>query len=149
MARSGVLGTLRLSVGDRVCLDGELEALRPARSREAELVDLRLVVGKPLRDQHGGLLDAEILTDVYLAMTGGQAKLSLDRGNVGVIGSKESPRRFDGERPQLRVIAPTDSEVKAHQRCLAAIEQASGGKCLWNRYEADEGVTHATCDPSE
>ncbi len=123
--------------------------LHPGQKNSLDALCKRYGVDNSQREQHGALLDAEILTDVYLAMTGGQAKLSLDRGNVGIIGSKESPRRFYGERPQLRVIAPTDSEVKAHQRCLAAIDQASGGKCLWNRYEADEGVTHARRDPSE
>ena len=83
------------------------------------------------RQLHGALLDAEILADVYLAMTGGQATLSLDgiagatrQQNIGV-------RRLDSARKPLRIIVADDAELQAHAARLAGIDKASGGKCLW------------------
>jgi DNA polymerase-3 subunit epsilon len=87
------------------------------------------------RQLHGALLDAEILADVYLAMTGGQATLSLDgiagatrQQNIGV-------RRLDGARPPLKIIVADAAELQAHAARLAGIDKASGGKCLWKELD--------------
>jgi DNA polymerase-3 subunit epsilon len=84
------------------------------------------------RDLHGALLDAEILADVYLAMTGGQVSLSLaSRREAGRTPDRGGIRRLPAGRPRLRVIRAADQELGAHQARLRAIEQASGGACIW------------------
>jgi len=82
------------------------------------------------RELHGALLDAEILADVYLLMTGGQASL-LDDGDQQDGGGERAIVRLPAERPRLKVIACSDDELAAHRQRLAKIGKASGGVCLW------------------
>lgn len=82
------------------------------------------------RELHGALLDAEILADVYLLMTGGQASL-LDDGEQQQDGGERGIVRLPAERPRLKVISCGAEELAAHQQRLAKISKASGGLCLW------------------
>lgn len=82
------------------------------------------------RELHGALLDAEILADVYLLMTGGQASL-LDEGDQQDGGLERAIVRLPAERPRLKVISCSDDELAAHRQRLAKIGKASGGLCLW------------------
>ena len=89
------------------------------------------------RELHGALLDAEILADVYLAMTGGQVTLSLgggtDSGNG--VGQVEQIRRFAEDRPGLRVIRADSEETAQHQARIEAIAKARGGPSVWEQLE--------------
>ncbi|ANE55938.1 DNA polymerase III subunit epsilon [Methylomonas sp. DH-1] len=82
------------------------------------------------RELHGALLDAEILADVYLLMTGGQASL-LDEGDQQDGGLERAIVRLPADRPRLKVISCSDDELAAHRQRLAKITKASGGVCLW------------------
>ena len=82
------------------------------------------------RELHGALLDAEILAEVYLAMTGGQFSLldfdeENEKKNQGIV-------RLPTDRPKLKVISCSEQELEAHHQRLEAIEKASG-ECLWNK----------------
>jgi len=79
------------------------------------------------RELHGALLDAEILADVYLAMTGGQFSL-LDFEQTEV--DKPETIQLTNDRPRLKVIVSNEEEQYAHQQRIAAIEKVSG-RCLW------------------
>ncbi len=81
------------------------------------------------RELHGALLDAEILADVYLAMTGGQ--YSLMDFNVAENVAKQGIVRLSSNRAKLKVISCTTQELDAHRSRLEAIKQSSG-VCLWN-----------------
>ncbi|MEP5569368.1 MAG: DNA polymerase III subunit epsilon [Halioglobus sp.] len=86
------------------------------------------------RDLHGALLDAEILADVYLLMTGGQTALQLSDNDSGAQdGASRSERiiRLGADREPLPVITPSSEELQAHEAQLEAIASASGGKVLW------------------
>jgi DNA polymerase-3 subunit epsilon len=82
---------------------------------------------------HGALLDAEILADVFLLMTGGQSSL-LDDGQAEMNESsiKIDVKRTPSDRPALKIIRCNDEELTAHQQRLEAIEKA-GGVCIWNQ----------------
>lgn len=80
------------------------------------------------RDLHGALLDAEILADVYLIMTGGQASL-LDESEQAEH-AQQQIERLSTDRPKLKVIRCDTDELAAHQHRLAKIVEA-GGTCLW------------------
>ncbi len=81
------------------------------------------------RDLHGALLDAEILASVYLAMTGGQVSLALDSlRQEPTTAAGAAPTR---PRPRLKRVTCPPEELEAHHRRLQAIDQASGGNCLW------------------
>ncbi|MGB1403139.1 MAG: DNA polymerase III subunit epsilon, partial [Porticoccaceae bacterium] len=93
----------------------------------------RYGVDNSQRDLHGALLDAEILADVYLLMTGGQVNLNINDQSVadtGELNQASSIRRLAKDRPALRVIEANEHEVSRHQAKLDAIT-ASSGKCLW------------------
>lgn len=80
------------------------------------------------RELHGALLDAEILADVYLAMTGGQfSLLDFDQKSAA---KKQGIVRLSSDREAIKVIKCTGQEQEAHQLRLKAIESASG-LCLW------------------
>lgn len=85
------------------------------------------------RELHGALLDAEILADVYLVMTGGQSSL-LD--NLAETGAHNVQQRLElpADRAPLKVIQCTDEELAAHERYLAELAKVSGN-CLWNQQD--------------
>ncbi len=90
----------------------------------------RLGIDNSHRELHGALLDAEILAEVYLSMTGGQfSLLDFDEGSKE---QKQQIVRLSADRPKLKVINCSDEELQAHQQRLEAIEKASG-ECLWNK----------------
>jgi DNA polymerase-3 subunit epsilon len=81
------------------------------------------------------LLDAEILADVYLAMTGGQVSLSLDSQADGQGRRGNSIRRLSADRPALAVIHADEAELAAHQARLDAIDRACDGTSVWRRLD--------------
>jgi DNA polymerase III subunit epsilon len=107
-------------------------ALHPGQRNSLDALCKRYGVDNSRRDLHGALLDAEILADVYLAMTGGQGRLSL--GPREIPGSNEAHpgvRRISARHAPLRVVLAHDEELAAHRERLAAIDEASEGGCLW------------------
>jgi DNA polymerase III subunit epsilon len=117
--------------------------MHPGQRNNLDALCSRYAVDNSTRDQHGALLDAEILSDVYLRMTGGQATLLLEEepantsNSAGTTGTGSQQR---GERPPLRVIAATAEELAAHEARLAVIDKKSGGRCLWRRAQEDPVV---------
>jgi len=83
------------------------------------------------RDLHGALLDAEILADVYLAMTGGQTALSLGESAEEGGEAANTIRRLPADRPVLPGIAISAEERSAHAERLAALEAAAGSRPPW------------------
>lgn len=105
----------------------------PGQRNSLDALCKRYGIDNSHRELHGALLDAEILADVFLLMTGGQFSL-LDEGQTGTDEQKtnQHAKRLSTDRPALKVIRCNDDEQKAHQLRLEAIEKASGG-CVWNR----------------
>lgn len=87
------------------------------------------------RTYHGALLDAEILVDVYLAMTGGQVGLALGQEESESAGGAriEGLRRLAADRPRLPVIRADAEELARHEERLAILDKAVGGTCLWRQ----------------
>lgn len=110
----------------------------PGQKNSLDALCRRYGIDNSQRDLHGALLDAEILADVYLAMTGGQASLSLDSHDPGTVRAPLASRRRGGDRPPLRVIQAGDTELQAHRALLDAIDKTSGGRCLWRQLEEGE-----------
>ena len=106
--------------------------LHPGQKNNLDALCKRYMVDNSQRDLHGALLDAEILADVYLVMTGGQVDLALkgkseEKGSSGVRGI----RRLPADRAPLAVIAADTTEMEAHRALLARIAVKSGDNCLW------------------
>ena len=108
----------------------------PGQKNDLDSLCKRYSVDNSSRLLHGALLDAEILADVYLAMTGGQSGLFEElHGSLKAGASQPAIRRLDVDRPKLPVLAPTAEELAAHQAWLEEIDKKSGGKCLWKLLE--------------
>lgn len=109
----------------------------PGQRNSLDALCGRYDVDNSRRDKHGALLDAEILADVYLAMTGGQTAFSLD-AEPGAGRNNEGPalgvRRVERDGLQLVVIAASDDELRAHEARLDAIDKATGGASVWRRH---------------
>ena len=97
----------------------------------------RYQVDNSRRDKHGALLDAEILAEVYLAMTGGQVSLRLEAETASVqsggeAGAAGEPRWVvRGKDVVLPVIRASSAEIEAHEARLEAIDASSGGRTIW------------------
>lgn len=114
----GILDTLALA-----------RELHPGQKNNLDALCRRYDIINSHRTFHGALLDAEILADVYLAMTGGQVSLNLANqgdqqdaagANAGVL----------VRRSALRVVKATADELAAHDKRLDLVQKKSGG-CLW------------------
>ena len=105
----------------------------PGQKNNLDALCKRYGVDNSQRDLHGALLDAEILADVYLLMTGGQVNLNINAQSAadsGEINQASNIRRLPDSRPPLRVITANDHEIARHQAKLESIEAASGN-CIW------------------
>ena len=105
----------------------------PGQRNSLDALCQRYTVDNSQRDLHGALLDAEILADVYLAMTGGQTALQLSDSGTDNDGQTlvEELVRLTANRSPLPVIKASTEERAAHEEQLEAIAAASGGKVLW------------------
>ncbi len=102
--------------------------MHPGQKNSLDALCKRYEIDNSQRTLHGALLDAEILAEVYLAMTGGQAALSLDGLGDGVHGSGlEVSRPVDRTGLKLRVVKATESEAAAHAEMVAKM----GDGAVW------------------
>jgi DNA polymerase-3 subunit epsilon len=104
--------------------------LHPGQRNSLDALCKRYNVDNSQRTQHGALLDAQILVDVYLGMTGGQTALFADNA-PSLSASAAAARSARADRPPIKVIKPSAEELAAHARRLEQIDRASDGKCLW------------------
>jgi DNA polymerase-3 subunit epsilon len=106
--------------------------MHPGQRNSLDALCKRYEVDNSRRELHGALLDARILADVYLAMTGGQGALVLEPAGASRGGEAAGQVRALVRPPvPLRVIMATAEEIARHDAMLAVIGKASGGNCLW------------------
>ena len=104
----------------------------PGQRNSLDALCQRYKVDNTNRELHGALLDAQLLAQVYLLMTGGQAGLFQEESNEsGVVNVDKKTRGLDASRKSLPVIKPTEEELESHQNFLAKIRKKSG-KCVWD-----------------
>ncbi|MDF1630392.1 MAG: DNA polymerase III subunit epsilon [Alcanivoracaceae bacterium] len=85
------------------------------------------------RELHGALLDARLLAEVYLTMTGGQVGLSLDGENSSGGAEVEAIRRLPQGRPALTVTTAVAEELARHESRLGDLDSKVEGGSLWRR----------------
>lgn len=112
--------------------------MHPGVRNNLDALCKRYSVDNSGRELHGALLDAEILADVYLGMTGGQGSLLLDSTKEAGRLNNQTINRLDASRPPLPVIKPTEEEAQAHRAYLDKIEKEAG-YCVWRVYEEPAG----------
>ena len=109
----------------------------PGQKNNLDALCKRYEVDNSQRDLHGALLDAQILLDVYLKMTGGQTDLTFHSvaTSHGVKGKSE--QYINNKHKKLVVIEPTESELAEHRMLLESIKDKNKGKCIWIETELD------------
>ncbi len=108
----------------------------PGQRNSLDALCRRYGVDNTHRKLHGALLDAEILADVYLAMTGGQTGMfasPLGRDAQAVAGEEEFPP-LPADRPRLKVIRASPEELAAHEAMLTRL----GDACVWTRIRSNQ-----------
>lgn len=116
----------------------------PGQKNNLDALCKRYEVDNSKRDLHGALLDAEILADVYLRMTGGQVSLLSD--NTGAQHNDDlhqdtaknlthPVRQVAADRAALAVIKAGEDELQAHNKVLEMLDKKSGGTCMWRQLE--------------
>ena len=104
----------------------------PGQKNNLNALCKRYMVDNSQRDLHGALLDAEILADVYLMMTGGQTALSLsDKDSSSASGYQEEGIQRLTKKFTTPIIRADLTEESAHQQKLQTIQKASGDNCIW------------------
>lgn len=114
----GVIDTLRLA-----------KEQNPGKKASLDALCERYAIDNGHRTLHGALLDAEILAEVYLAMTRGQETLAITLEEPS-NGADMPARSVAPDRPRLKVVRANEAERAAHAAVLADIEKAAG-HCLW------------------
>jgi DNA polymerase-3 subunit epsilon len=135
------LGLLQMEGIDRLCSDvidtlRMAREMRPGKKNNLNALCAEFGVDNSGRQQHGALLDAELLAEVYLAMTRGQNSLEIEFDSPPVDYSAGGTR----QRPPLVVLRANDDELADHARVLAEIGKESKGKCLWRDLEGVQGA---------
>ena len=103
----------------------------PGKRNNLDVLCDRYGIDNSHRTLHGALLDAEILADVYLLMTGGQTKLNLASENSENENNQDtSIRRLESNRPGLNIVRATAEDLALHEARLDLV-QKKGGSCLW------------------
>jgi DNA polymerase-3 subunit epsilon len=136
-ARARLQGT-RFAEGRRVIDSLTLaRELHPGQRNNLDALCKRYNVDNSRRELHGALLDAQLLAEVYLAMTGGQAALALGDARAASVTQDVSVGGAQRvERPvHLRVIQAAPEELAAHEVLLGKIEKAAGKPALWRAVE--------------
>jgi DNA polymerase-3 subunit epsilon len=112
-------------------------ARHPGQRNSLDALCKRYGIDNSHRELHGALLDARILADVYLAMTGGQSSLALDEGERDRWIRVDATGGADNVRPpeSLRVVMASEAELTAHAQLTALLQKSSGGKCVWLQLE--------------
>jgi DNA polymerase-3 subunit epsilon len=105
--------------------------MHPGQRNSLDALCRRYSVDNSHRDYHGALLDARLLAEVYLAMTGGQAMLVLgaDVDPVSIRARTDTSRARDSLR--IIVVRASGEEMAAHEHVLVMLDKASAGKTVW------------------
>lgn len=103
--------------------------LHPGKRNGLDSLCERYQIDNSARTLHGALLDAELLAEVYLAMTRGQDSLIVEAENVR---AEVKATAFERGDLKIRVQRASAEELAAHEAQLADIDKASGGS-VWHR----------------
>ena len=118
------------SVADTLALARELH---PGKKNSLDALCERYAVDNARRTLHGALLDAQLLADVWLAMTRGQETLDMVMANAD---APSSPLAEALRKASLRVLRASAEELSLHAAMCERIERESKGRCLWMRLAA-------------
>lgn len=111
--------------------------MHPGQRNSLDALCKRYGIDNSHRSLHGALLDARILADVYLAMTGGQATLTLGADTAAAGATTPAGVRSQAAGAAaagaIAVVRASEEELRAHEEALARLDKSSGGATVWRR----------------
>lgn len=114
----------------------------PGQRNDLDSLCRRFEINNSHRELHGALLDAEILADVYLFMTGGQSSLTLESKD-NQSASNANREKVDYGNMSLPLVIASSSELESHQEWLNRLDEKVEDVCVWTRINNDKAVeTH-------
>ena len=113
-------------------------AKHPGQKNNLDALCRRYHVDNSQRDLHGALLDAEILADVYLLMTGGQTNLWASGNDQATADNQDSERKRTAQYSNLRVVSANADERSAHADFMRMLSERCGGEPVWQESAASE-----------
>lgn len=125
------LGPLERHVAGVVDTLRQARELHPGRKNSLDALCERYRVDHSHRTLHGALLDAQLLAEVYLAMTRGQESLAIELDAPAA--PAVSVAAGTPARPRLAVVRASAEEAAAHEAILAGIAQEAKGRVVWGR----------------
>lgn len=121
-ATAGIIDTLKMA-----------KEMRPGQRNNLDALCRHYGIDNSQRTLHGALLDAELLADVYLAMTRGQESLMIDM--LESVQASDDMSVVTRSQP-LEVIAADADELAAHRQYLESLSK--GGPCVWDQYSKEQ-----------
>lgn len=113
--------------------------LHPGQKNNLDALCKRYDIDNSQRTLHGALLDAEILADVYLSMTGGQTSFLFDGDSESKIArEKDSIASGDPNRESTLIINANKEEITAHSKWLELLNTEAAEGCLWHELETEK-----------
>jgi len=105
----------------------------PGQRNDLDSLCKRYEIDNSHRELHGALLDAEILADVYLMMTGGQTALSLEASSNSESQLSSQQKAVDLAQLNLPLVEPKADELDLHAKWLTQLDEQVDGECVWSR----------------
>jgi DNA polymerase III subunit epsilon len=103
----------------------------PGKRNSLDALCSRYQIDLQRRSLHGALLDAQLLAELYLVMTGGQTALCFESESP-VVSTREAAGSLVAQRDKpLHLLRATEAELQAHRDRLVVVQQ-QGGHCLWS-----------------
>ncbi len=126
-------------IADRCSVEDTLKLARqryPGQRNSLDALCKRLGVDNSKRQLHGALLDAQILTDVYIALTSGQSEIGFGEAPPSAVVRTAPASVTAAAAASLRPsVQATPDEATEHAKRLAAMQEKSG-RCLWLELDA-------------
>jgi DNA polymerase-3 subunit epsilon len=105
----------------------------PGKRNNLDALCERFGVDNTRRSLHGALLDAQLLSEVWLALTRGQETLAIEHVGAGesrTLTARDSAAEA-ADHVHIRAVTPSADDIAAHEAYLAQLDRDSRGRCLW------------------
>jgi DNA polymerase-3 subunit epsilon len=112
----------------------QAKELHPGKRNSLDSLCDRYGVSNAHRTLHGALLDAELLAEVYLAMTRGQNSLSMDLDDVGQTDQQGAQTELV-PLASILVLSASADELAEHELALTALDKEMRGTSIWRMAE--------------
>jgi len=120
----------------------QAKEMHPGKRNSLDALCDRYGISNAHRALHGALLDAELLAEVYLAMTRGQNSLTMEHADQQ---GQDSQAQAAAALPlaEIVVLRASAEELVEHEAMLDKLDKEAKGQCVWRAQEALASVTNA------